>query len=248
MADDPLSTYLPYLSHLPVVLRQGPFIGRFLLAFEAVLSGLPKEADPDGIASGEGIEPILRGIDRIFDPWRTDPEFLPWLSQWVATSLREDWTEQTRRRFIGSIVPLYRKRGTREGIEAVLQLSGDEAEVLDFSDGRDEAREREMFGEGKKPPHFFGVIVTVKERDPMALARRTRRVRAIIDREKPAHTYYGLRILYPALQINNDPEAHPERGPGIRLPRAGEPPLVLGTTRAFSETPQPAAASGGSDG
>jgi hypothetical protein len=42
-------------------------------------------------------------------------------------------------------------------------------------------------------------------------------VREIVDREKPAYTYYGLRIMYPALRINNDPKNDPNLGPGILI-------------------------------
>lgn len=231
-----------YLAYLPAVLRQGPFLGRFLLAFEAVLSGLPADAYPEGAGIDadralQGLEQILDGIDRFLDPLRTDPEFLPWLAQWVAVSLRDDWSEATRRDFLANIVPLYRERGTRAGIEKVLRLSGDDATVVDFGDGLHEELEEREFGQEAKPPHFFGVIVTVSERDPIELTRRTRRVRAIVDREKPAHTYYGLRILYPAMRINNDPVNNPGLGVGIMInndpknnPPSFGPGLVLGTT------------------
>lgn len=223
------SSYLPYL---PAVLRQSPFLGRFLLAFEAVLTGLDESSNPldenDPHRKLVGLERLLDDIDRFFDPLRTDPEFLPWLSAWVATSLRDDWSEETKRDFIAHIVPLYRERGTRAGIEKVLRLSGDEAQVVDFHDGLHEDLEIAQFGTAPKPAHFFGVIVTVNERDPVELSRRTRRVRAIVDREKPAHTYYGLRLLYPALRINND-KSNEAFGPGITISNTA--PLVLGTTK-----------------
>ena len=46
---------------------------------------------------------------------------------------------------------------------------------------------------------------TVSERDPHLLARRAAIATAIIDREKPAHTFYGLHINYPSLQIADPP-------------------------------------------
>jgi hypothetical protein len=60
------------------------------------------------------------------------------------------------------------------------------------------------------------VIVTVQDGDPHEINRKLRRVRAIIDREKPAHTCYSLETIAPAMQINNSgPAARPEFGPGI---------------------------------
>jgi len=230
MDDDHVSSYL---RHLPAVLREGPFLGRFLLAFEAVLTGIdpevvPKGAELDPYRKLVGLERLLDGIHHFFDPMQTEPEFLPWLAQWVATSLRDDWSEATKRSFIANIVPLYRERGTRGGMEKVLRLSGDEAQVVDFNDGQHEDIEVKYFGSGPKPAHFFGVIVTIAERDPTELQRRLRRVQAIIEREKPAHTYYGLRILFPAMRINNDPVGNVALGKGITINNAI--PLVLGTT------------------
>ncbi len=233
MANDRVTSYLP---HLPAVLRQSPFLGRFLLAFEAVLSRndaiaeVPGE-DLAGYTNLVGFTQLLDRIHEYFDPLKTDPEFLPWLAQWVATSIRDDWSETTRRNFVANIVPLYRERGTRAGIEKVLALSGDEAMVVDFQDNLHRDLEAMHFPgvPNPPPPHFFGIILTIDDRDPVKLARRARRLRAIVDREKPAHTYYALRIIYPAMRINNNP-ANAAFGPGITINNAT--PLVLGSRKA----------------
>lgn len=223
-----------YLDHLPAVLRQGDFLQRFLLAFEAILSGVDLRAlDPEGRLSDEekqlaGLDQLFDRINTFFDPDQAPEDFLPWLAQWVATSLRDDWNESTRREFIGNIVPLYRMRGTRQGIEEVLRLSSDPAKVVDFGDGLDEELEARAFGKDPKPPYLFGVILTVTERDPILLARKVRRVRAIVAREKPAHALYALRVDYPALRINADPGGNKARGPGVLVGRN----TVLGTIKA----------------
>src|SRR5262245_21449196 len=128
-AGKPVSSYL---DHLPAIFRQGPFLGRFLLAFERILTGPPPgEADPASVPSiPAGIEDVLDRIHAFFDPVgdsregpnppRAPDDFLPWLAEWVATSLRDDWDSETKRAFISQIVPLYRMRGTRAGLEAVL--------------------------------------------------------------------------------------------------------------------------------
>ena len=62
----------------------------------------------------------------------TDVEFLPWLSGWVALTLRADWSEATQRSFLQQIVPLYRLRGTRDGLQRMLTLyTGQPVEVDD---------------------------------------------------------------------------------------------------------------------
>lgn len=222
-----------YLQYLPAILREGDFLGRFLLAFEQVLTGTePGAINPAKLPPGEtgllGFEQLLDRAHTFLDPSATPAEFLPWLAQWVAVSLRDDWSEDTKRNFLRGIVPLYRKRGTREGIEQVLRLSGDDVRVLDFHDGVGEDVEAREFGLAPRPPHFFGIVLTVSARDPVVLARAVRRVRALANREKPAHTYYALRVRSPAMRINNDPQNNKAFGPGLLVGRT----TVLGTVKA----------------
>ena len=155
-----------YLDYLPAIFRQDPFIGQFLLAFEAVLSGTG--AQP-------GLETTIGGIARYFDPAAAGPEFLPWLAGWVTLSLRADWDEQTQRSFIQKIVPLYKLRGTRDGLWQMLNLyTGQPVEIYDAFDDR---------------PYFFEVQLTLSAADPVLLRTTQQIARAIIDQEKPAHTY-----------------------------------------------------------
>jgi phage tail-like protein len=220
--DQPVSTYAGYL---PAILQRS-FMQQFLLAFEAILSGgVPP---PSGATTPGGIEETIAGISAHFDPSRAREDFLPWLAQWAATSLRDDWSLATQRAFLGQVVPLYQKRGTHEGLARVLVISGDDAAVEELS-----------FASGEEmPPNYFQVTVSVQQNDPVLLARKAREIRAIVDREKPAHTFYGLVIAYPSMRINDDPADKPEFGPGILLgvwQVAGQDVLgtsVLGTTNA----------------
>lgn len=228
--NDPLPVS-SYLSYLPAVLRQGPFLGRFLLAFEAVLSGVDANKLPQGAGSvPKALEQILEQISRYFDPATTDPEFLPWLAQWVATSLDEQWSPETKKKFLKNIVPIYRRRGTLAGLRKVLKFSGypkDQVLVVDFFDGRDVPEETIHFGSGDKPAFFFGVILYTTGLSAEDIQARIHSVRAIVDREKPAHTYYGMRVLYPALRIHEDCVTSPY---GVKLD-ATTPP-VIGTGMA----------------
>ncbi len=194
-----------YLANLPAVLQEGPFLGRFLLAFEAILHGLP---------SSEGVESLPVGLsvllDRMhtnFDPLgerdspetRAPAEMLPWLAQWMATSLWDDWNEETKRNFLAHCISLYRRRGTRSGLEELLRVCVTPmVKVIELDD--------------PAPAHYFLVELAIAEKDPDKLKREARMVRAIVDREKPVHTFYGLRLLYPAMQIINDPGNDPQKG------------------------------------
>lgn len=51
------------------------------------------------------------------------------------------------------------------------------------------------------PAHFFRANVAFTTPDPAELSRKTASVRAVLDIEKPAHTYYNLSISGPTFQI-----------------------------------------------
>lgn len=218
--DSSVSTVSGYLAHLPAILHQGSFMGRFLLAFEAVLSGNVKE--PDGYAEELplGLEAVLDDIASYFTPEEAPEGFLPWLSQWVARSISDDWSVETTRAMLSQAVALYKTRGTRQGIQDVLNV------CLGTSSSLSGATVTEVNDDAR--PHYFEVTLVVTERNPSELAKKARQVRAIVDQEKPAHTYYSLTIQYPGLRINNDPAGYPDIGPGVII---GET-TVLGTMTA----------------
>lgn len=200
MATDRMSSYL---THLPAIFQQNAFLGRFLLAFERVLSEL---------------EDVLDKIHIHFDPGpgvaqsdRTPEAFLPWLASWVALSLREDWAEEEKRRFLSRIVPLYRQRGTKCGLTDILgTYTQEEVTIYEF----------------EQPAHYFQVEMTLSEHNPIVLWRKEKIARAIIDQEKPAHTFYALKILIPTMQIRNDYDWDEGKQIGLRVGMN----TVLGTT------------------
>jgi phage tail-like protein len=187
----PVSSYLDYL---PAIFRQEPFAGRFLLAFETVLSG----------AGGQpGLETTIGGLADYFDPVTTKAEFLPWLAGWVTLSLRADWDEQTQRSFIAQIVPLYRLRGTRAGLLRMLALyTGEPVEIYDTFDNL---------------PYFFEVRLTLSEADPALLQAKQQIARAIIDQEKPAHTFYALQVAVPTMRLVSEALHERENAPLLIL-------------------------------
>lgn len=190
LAGVPVEKISSYQQHLPAVFQTDELIGRFLLAMEAVLSGLGAErAEGAGLGPGprDGLEDVLARVHTLFDPAATRAEFLPWLASWVALTLRADWDEPTRRAFIAGIVPLYKLRGTKAGLEAMLSLYTREPVTVDdsFTD----------------PPHFFSVRMTLSEQDREQVRLKQQIARAIIDQEKPAHTFYALQIAVPTMRL-----------------------------------------------
>lgn len=183
-----------YLNYLPAIFHDDPFLGKFLLAFETILS----QAPPDHPAALETLiaqshiylKPLVSGGDN----GRAPQSFLPWLAGWVALTLREDWDEEVQRKFIREVVTLYRQRGTKAGLIRLLQIYlGDQTPITIYDDESD-------FG-FDPPAHFFQVEITVNDRDPVALRRKQQIAQAIIAQEKPAHTFYALQMLVPTMRL-----------------------------------------------
>jgi phage tail-like protein len=183
-----------YQQYLPAILQENLFIGQFLLAFEKILSGLNETSDRDDLL---GLEEIIDRLHLYFDPQQTPEEFLPWLAGWVALSLRDDWEVDVKREFIRQIVGLYRWRGTKTGLEEILRIYltnsgfGDKVSIFDRFDDF---------------PNYFQVQLTLNDRDPDRYWRQTKIAKAIIDREKPAQTFYTLKILVPTMQLTKRSE------------------------------------------
>jgi len=129
-----MSEVSSYLSYLPPVLwRDDPVpgeeagsrlgLGAMLRVFEKVATGIP-----DGVPTAR---PALTGqiadLHRLFDPWTTPAEFLPWLASWVALEFPSLqgvplWDEYQRRKVTAEIARIYRLRGRRAGLNQYLEL------------------------------------------------------------------------------------------------------------------------------
>ena len=226
-----------YLDYLPAIYREDPdadstyFLGRFLLAFERILTGVGDPDDPgfeeiaDGIPKPDGTGWLLAGLHRYFDPgYYFDPEsqklvlkpvtecapaelFLDWLAGWVALSLRLDWAEDKRRRFIAQAVPNYRQRGTAQGLVEMLKTyTGEEmgVEVKELIDPFQIGVTSKVGVDtwiGGGPPFYFQVHLVINEPDQEVYQHTISVARAIADAEKPAHTYYELIAYMPTLTI-----------------------------------------------
>lgn len=177
-----------YLDHLPAIFREAPeegepgFLGRFLLAFEHLLTGV-------GNPGETGLDEQLDRVAELFDPQRTPAAFLDWLAGWVALTLRGDLDadegREVARGLVADAVPLYRLRGTRRGLEKLIRrLTGGLSPTIT-----------------EPRPNFFHVMLRLSHPDPRARRRVVALVRSIVDLEKPAHTRYSLEVRIPAMQL-----------------------------------------------
>lgn len=160
------------LTWLPAIYHNDAFLGRYLWAFEQVLLGL---------------EQNIEGLARLFDPEQTPEDFLPWLSSWVAFTLRADLDVSRQRTFLANIVSLYRRRGTKENLVKLLTI---------FTHGG-----VPTITEEPTLPHYFRITMRLPLDAPEVQLRQSAIAHALIDLEKPAHTYYDLDLLFPTMQI-----------------------------------------------
>jgi P2-related tail formation protein len=204
-----------YIKYLPALFQEGAdtsntdFLKNFLLAFEHLLSKrqvIELENDSD-LAQQLAVGEILANIDRYFDPitapagevnprrvstiGESEADFLPWLASWVALTLRNDWTIEEKSRFIQEIIPLYRFRGTKQGLKRILKIYTNLSE-----------QESIKIHEFPNIPNYFQVEIDLSGLEDLNQAlddvnTKERIARAIIDQEKPAHTYYALRVRTP---------------------------------------------------
>lgn len=173
---DKLIEYLPTIfqqASLDTNKEEKSFIEDFLQLFQQQIDKLESKVDR---------------IPNMFEPWRADADFLPWLASWLDLELPESWGERTKRELIDNIFTVYRKRGTLDGISTILKIYLGSA-VKEIKDDPDEA-------------HRFIVTVNFPRFEPAELARRTRDIKQVIDKEKPAHTDFIWNVLSPTMQIN----------------------------------------------
>jgi phage tail-like protein len=200
VAVDP-TTSSSYLKLLPAVFSEHPFLGRFLLPFEHVLTGLEEAG-----GNLQGLEQTIAGISTLFSARETREEFIPWLAGWVALGLRADWTVAQKRDFLANIVPLYRRRGTKENLISLLKIyTGLTPVITDAEDTEFQIGVHSTIGKdmqlGGPPAHHFRVTVTMPNPDAQTLQRQFEIASALIELQKPAHTTYELTIVFTTMQI-----------------------------------------------
>lgn len=187
-------------------------------------------------------------------------EFLSYLADWIGVALRPERPVSWNREFLGQAVPLNLLRGTLAGLEALLRawLSGDLLTtdpplliVTDLTRTVNDAttvfqlNETAMLGVqtvlGEGPPFWFVVDLIADPsvpvlRNPVGIDVLQRATRALLAAEKPAHTYYQLRIRTTTMQLA--PAAPADQRPGEIYAQleddAGTPPL-LGTALLWDD-------------
>ena len=175
-----------YLRHLPMLYRSDDLLSRFLMLFESFWSPLEQQID---------------NLWLYFDPRFTPADFLPWLASWLDLVLDEHWPEEKRRRLLRAAASLYRKRGTRRGLQEYLEIYTDvRPRIIEHRARNFRLGPEALLGPGialgaDSQPHTFTVIMELPpEPDPAREREQRRTIEAIIQAEKPAHTGHTLEI------------------------------------------------------
>ena len=218
-----LNTSKPHLMEsLPAIYQEADpshpqtFLGQFLLVFEKVLLGLRAEtadsrrtitegAKPESEIEGLG-EKIAR-LHRIFDPSETPEEFLAWLAQWAALSLRSDLSPARKRKLLANIIPLYLIRGTQKYMEELLMLCVDA--IVSITDVDIPAFQLETHSTigldsyiGGGPPFFFSVTLVAPKLTQQEKEQQIAIARSIVELAKPAHTIFELSVASPQMEVD----------------------------------------------
>lgn len=148
----------------------------------------------------ERFETYLR-LDGAFEPWLD--ELLDWVAGWIGLVLHRNWATDKKREVIAKILPLYRRRGTRGGLEDLLHLYFDrKVKIIDesprpgFRVGRS-SRPGGRATVGGFPPYYFIAAVALKETDRPIVRDLLKSLNSVIESEKPAHTRFNLALRWP---------------------------------------------------
>ncbi|HKS27380.1 MAG TPA: phage tail protein [Pyrinomonadaceae bacterium] len=186
-----------YLRYLPAVYqddeRSRDFLERFLSVFETFFGAMERQIDH---------------IARLFDPEaaRGAQDFLHWIGSWLAIAVDKNWSDERLRKLITRAPELYKKRGTRAGIEEIIEIYTGERPIIverfqleceDAAANLDGVKIlRALF---EADPYCFCVLLKPfqlrGEDDRRALNR-------ILKSEKPAHTCAGLLSLQPWIYLD----------------------------------------------
>lgn len=108
------SAYFPrrsYLRYLPAVYRENErsaaFLERYLSLFESTFVDIEEE---------------IGSVSKFLDPNGIPSEHLLWLGSWLAVEADDTWSAVATRELIVRAPELYKKRGTAEGLLAMLRI------------------------------------------------------------------------------------------------------------------------------
>lgn len=180
----PSRSWIRYLPEIYQKEDKSAFLERFLAIFQTIY---------------EDFNERIREVSEQFDLDIAGGQYLSWLARWIDISESYIWSEDQLRRLLKKGVPLFKKRGTRQGvIEFVSLYTGERPYVVEnhqIQYIRDEKRRRETLGRlyGNTP---FSFTVLVREEVVHTVWQQKTLIR-IIEDVKPAQVQMQLVVIKP---------------------------------------------------
>ncbi len=212
-----LSLFFPryaYMDMLPALFREDPAGAEFLERFLSIFESFFYETDYE-----------IAHLSRYMDALGAPQEFLDWLGRWLSMNLYEVLTNEQKRSLLIKLPELYRMRGTRRGIEEIVEiftgkrpfvvenifLNAPEKSRLKKDNGWCKKQEDAIFAPSSRTSRTCdGEEIDIVEKlygsDPFSFCVLLKEgiplpvmsaLRDILDEFRPAHTRAGVRALEP---------------------------------------------------
>lgn len=175
------------IRHLPSMYQENAFLRNYLMIFQHIMNETSITLD---------------NLDNIFRPMETPSKFLPVLADWFGVNFDLLGSEEIARKVLQYAIPLYRYRGTKLGLQALLYLvSGIVPEIvegklpfdaLNISDGTDISA---TILENQESNNIFSVYFPILAEEMPA--DKIKRLYYLLQNEKPVDTECYLYFKKP---------------------------------------------------
>ncbi|WP_164779741.1 phage tail protein [Paenibacillus kobensis] len=182
---------LSYLRYMPAVYQEDPASRDLLERFLSLIETFMTELDGKIAAS-----------PRWLDVDAASGDYLRWLATWIGIAVDPGWPEHKLRSLIKGMPDIHRMRGTKEGLERIVQLYTQELPIIvenyrlqDIVDPEAKQAFVELFGDD---PYRFSVLLMPKQLSGLAELETIKRM---IAHNQPAHTVADVTWLQPWIYL-----------------------------------------------
>jgi len=177
-----------WIEYLPSIYKKNDDLKRFLYGFQVTMFKQTQVVD---------------NIDNYFIPQKSD--FLDWLASWFGVGFSQSVTSEAKRELIYKLIDLYKKRGTKDYlVEMVDIITGHKITII-------ERKIPEFYLQDDYTSENFNknISFTVKidqklseDKDEEILIFK--KIKNILDKEKPAFTQYFFDYEYIKEEVKGD--------------------------------------------
>nr|WP_255494590.1 phage tail protein [Sulfurovum sp. bin170] len=214
----PRSTYLEYLpTYYHENEKSAMILERFFSIFETTFLEL---------------EERRANTPSLIDSKETSKKNLAWLSSWLGLTYDESWDEKSWRKLISEAPKLFDIRGTRKGIERVIEIYSGTVPLIQEPMHRRCQKDKDIDN------YSFCVFLKPEQYNNM---EEVKTIRRIVEEWKPAYTKASVVPLehnillgsYVFLEINTKLEKRKVHLGDVRIPFGGLAPATEGDMRSL---------------